>query len=69
MEINVDEPNQLEEIIDNKSNNVDVNVEEEAGGNEAGDDYQQILENNKRALDMAIQALEQARSDIHLQNP
>ena len=60
MEINVDEPNQLEEIIDNESNNVDVNVEEEADGNEAGDDYQQILENNKRALNIAIQALEQA---------
>lgn len=61
---NLEEPNQLDEMDREEADNSDEDVNEEEENGVEKDDYQQVLERNERALDAAIQALEQARSDI-----
>lgn len=64
LENNIDELDHDEEIVTDEPNSRDVIVDEDAEGSDRSNDYQQILHNNERALDIAILTLEQARNDI-----
>ena len=67
MEIILDAPNQLDEIIDEETDNGDEIVDEDVGDSDENDDCLEALERKERTLNAAIQVLEQTRNDVRKQ--